>query len=143
MILVCENCEISYNKPLSHVRVGRQFCTRVCYTNWYKNNPGTWVDIVSGYRYIWLDGKQIFEHRHLMQNHIGRKLEKNEVVHHIDGNKLNNTLSNLQLMTKKEHTLFHNLNKEPFTSKRLPISDETRKKMSDSHKKRWQDRRKI
>lgn len=46
-------------------------------------------------------------HRRKMEEHIGRKLKHNEVVHHIDGNKLNNDLSNLQLMTRKEHIEIH------------------------------------
>lgn len=46
-------------------------------------------------------------HRRKMEEHIGRKLKPNEVVHHIDGNKTNNDLSNLQLMTRKEHIKIH------------------------------------
>lgn len=33
------------------------------------------------------------------------------VVHHIDENKTNNNISNLKLMTKKEHMIFHKKNK--------------------------------
>lgn len=39
----------------------------------------------------------IFEHRLVMEEHLGRVLEPNEVVHHRDGNKQNNALENLQL----------------------------------------------
>lgn len=49
----------------------------------------------------------IREHRLIMSNHIGRPLRNDEVVHHIDGNGLNNDISNLQLMTKKEHDSYH------------------------------------
>ena len=38
---------------------------------------------------------------------LGRTLLKNEVVHHIDGNYLNNDPENLQVMTKSEHTQLH------------------------------------
>ena len=44
-----------------------------------------------------------------MEQYLGRKLITGEVVHHIDGNKLNNTLSNLQLMTKSTHTTLHKI----------------------------------
>ena len=37
------------------------------------------------------------EHRLSMENHIGRYLSPKEVVHHIDGNKKNNDISNLVL----------------------------------------------
>lgn len=42
---------------------------------------------------------KIYEHIYVMCNHIGRKLNPDECVHHIDRNKENNSLSNLQLMT--------------------------------------------
>ena len=42
-----------------------------------------------------------------MEEHLGRKLEKNEVIHHRDGNGLNNSLDNLWLMTRSEHQALH------------------------------------
>ena len=42
-----------------------------------------------------------------MEKKIGRKLRKNECVHHKDGNTLNDKLSNLQLMTKSKHISYH------------------------------------
>lgn len=38
---------------------------------------------------------------------IGRKLYKDEVVHHIDHNKTNNNHDNLQVMTKNDHARYH------------------------------------
>lgn len=46
-------------------------------------------------------------HRQLMEKHIGRKLEEGEVVHHIDGNKRNNNINNLELLTHSEHSTQH------------------------------------
>lgn len=48
-------------------------------------------------------------HRIVIENHLGRLLNADEIVHHIDKNKKNNLLSNLQLTDKKEHTRNHNL----------------------------------
>ena len=45
--------------------------------------------------------------RYLTLSSIGRKLKNNEVVHHIDGDKLNNDINNLKLMTRKEHIEIH------------------------------------
>jgi len=42
-----------------------------------------------------------------MEAAIGRRLRKGECVHHIDGDKLNNELSNLQLMTIADHAKLH------------------------------------
>jgi hypothetical protein len=47
------------------------------------------------------------EHRLLMEAKIGRYLQPKEVVHHIDGNRRNNDLGNLRLMTWKEHAELH------------------------------------
>ena len=38
----------------------------------------------------------------LMEKELGRKLESNEVVYHIDGDKFNNELSNLEVITRAE-----------------------------------------
>lgn len=43
------------------------------------------------------------KHRLIVERSIGRKLETGECVHHIDGNKTNNDLSNLLLMSNKNH----------------------------------------
>ena len=47
------------------------------------------------------------KHRRIMENHLGRKLEPNEHVHHIDGNPRNNSLDNLVVLTKSGHHKLH------------------------------------
>ena len=49
----------------------------------------------------------VHEHILVMEAHIGRLLDTHEVVHHIDGVKGNNSLSNLELMTDIEHRRLH------------------------------------
>lgn len=68
------------------------------------------------------------EHVYEIEKKIGRKLGKNEIVHHVDGNKKNNEISNLILMTNGEHSSFHNKNRK--------VSIKTRQKISSSLKKR-------
>lgn len=46
-------------------------------------------------------------HRVLMENKLGRLLLASEVVHHIDENKDNNDLSNLQVMSASDHVKHH------------------------------------
>jgi hypothetical protein len=42
-----------------------------------------------------------------MENHLNRFLDDNEVVHHINGDKLDNRIENLQVMLISEHSRFH------------------------------------
>ena len=67
---------------------------------------GTFIH--EGYRNIWVNGKYRKEHDLVMENRIGRGLTKYEVVHHINGNKLDNRIENLKLMTKSTHVAYHN-----------------------------------
>lgn len=46
-------------------------------------------------------------HRQVMESYLGRKLRSNEIVHHIDGNKLNNDISNLCILSRSEHAKLH------------------------------------
>jgi hypothetical protein len=46
-------------------------------------------------------------HRQVMERFLKRKLNKNEIVHHIDENTLNNGLDNLLLISRGEHTALH------------------------------------
>jgi HNH endonuclease len=49
----------------------------------------------------------VYLHRHLASLKIDRWLTNKEQVHHIDGNKLNNSLDNLEILSKKEHAHKH------------------------------------
>ena len=70
------------------------------------NQPGFWLEY--GYKILYAEGgKHIREHINVMEMCIGRKLEKNEVVHHINKNKLDNRIENLRLMTRGEHSILH------------------------------------
>jgi hypothetical protein len=59
----------------------------------------------------------VSQHVLLMSEKIGRALNDNEVVHHIDGNKSNNNMDNLELMAKFDHKSFHS--KQPRKRKSL------------------------
>lgn len=48
-------------------------------------------------------------HRVAAEEMLGRKLIKGEIVHHIDGNRHNNSHDNLQVMTQAEHARIHML----------------------------------
>ncbi|MHB2169944.1 HNH endonuclease signature motif containing protein [Alsobacter sp. R-9] len=51
------------------------------------------------------------EHRVIGEQIAGRKLHRNEHVHHIDGNKHNNDPSNLMVLSSEEHARLHAMEK--------------------------------
>lgn len=52
------------------------------------------------YKHQTKNGKKQPIHRHIMEEHIGRKLEHNEHVYHVDGDPSNDSLDNLIVITK-------------------------------------------
>jgi len=68
---------------------------------------------INGYNSLYAGPyKRIYEH-HLVwikTNQLHR-IPDGCMIHHLDGNKLNNNLRNLQLMTRDFHMKIHNLNK--------------------------------
>ena len=51
-----------------------------------------------------------YVHRWVMEKHLGRHLSYQEVVHHIDGDKLNNRIENLRLFKDQNEHNNHHLN---------------------------------
>ena len=97
----------------------RKYCSKPCLYKSRLNNKYNWKGGViitkNGYRKVYQPNhphahrNKVFEHRLVMEQHIGRILNSKERVHHIDRNKLNNNISNLILCSNEsEHQkLYH------------------------------------
>lgn len=115
MIECCE-CGKIFERNDCHIKE-HNFCSRGCYRQWHKKNmvaenaphwKGGVYHTQSGYLYIRQeDGKYKAEHRSIVEEMLGRKLTCDEVVHHLDENKQNNSIENLVVMDREEHAKLH------------------------------------
>lgn len=55
------------------------------------------------YPRVWRDGKVVRQHRATTEEALGRKLEAQEVVHHVNGDKTDNRLENLRVLPSQRH----------------------------------------
>lgn len=105
----CDNCGKIFIKARNSKKY--KFCSQECSryymvgdkANSYKGGTIT----TQGYKAIKIGNKYILEHRIIMEENIGRKLTRREQVHHIDGNKLNNDISNLDIIDISKHGRIH------------------------------------
>ena len=75
------------------------------------SGDGRWMmPVPEGYKgKSYIGGRYVYEHRHLMEQKIGRLLRPGEVVHHKNGNKLDNRMENLEIKGHREHVRDHNI----------------------------------
>ena len=113
----CDNCGEDINRLPCMVNTHNNFCNKECHIEYQRQNSPSgenhhnWKNGVchsGGYKLLTQgDGSYKLEHRIIMENLLGRKLSSNEIIHHIDHNKLNNDITNLQIMSREEHSRLH------------------------------------
>lgn len=134
----CKECGGEFITWECRRKIGQgYFCSKKCAIEYRKKNPSkykkpthlhkvgeehpSWKggkkEDKDGYYYVWV-GKEnhphatadgyVFEHRHVMEQHLGRYLKPTEIVHHKDRNVKNNDINNLVLCkNQKEHLAQH------------------------------------
>lgn len=117
---VCEICLADFLPPKKN-RPGR-YCSAKC-----RNTGNSRVSVerranaqrgTGSKWYVKDHGRH--QHRIVAERVIGRPLAAGEIVHHIDGNKKNNSPENLKVMTQREHMIEHGLGLRGVTPKHKP-----------------------
>lgn len=75
-----------------------------------------------------------FEHRVIFEREAGIKVPKNCCVHHINGDKKDNRIENLCMMTHKAHTLLHHCGTKRSIKTKKKLSGQAKKRLSDKTK---------
>ena len=97
---------------------------------WNKGIGKGWIN-GRGYREISINGQSIKEHRHIMEQHLSRKLLPSEDVHHINGDKTDNRVENLEVIDHGKHTIKTNASRTYKRGQKHEMSETERKRRSD------------
>lgn len=99
---VCIYCSTVFGHSPSRIR---NYCSRTCFASHRKDvfSHGSGV-YVKGYS---KKHKTRKKHRIIAMEILGIDLTQDQILHHINGDRSDNRIENLQIMTQSEHTKMH------------------------------------
>ena len=97
----------SYKCSNSHIQTEKQNKERSKKLNGRKQHQT--LITFGKYKYVTINGKSYPEHRFVMEQHLGRKLDSKEIVHHINGDRGDNRIENLEVVNHKRHVYLHRI----------------------------------
>lgn len=116
-VVYCELCGKELLRTPTVIKKNKHhFCSKEHYDEWlidHHEKKGVLVNNGiyhhgQGYIFRYQSSKNYkAEHRLVMEQCLGRPLRSDEIVHHKDGNKQNNDISNLEIVTRAEHIEIH------------------------------------
>uniref|UniRef100_A0A6M3LXM7 Putative homing endonuclease n=1 Tax=viral metagenome TaxID=1070528 RepID=A0A6M3LXM7_9ZZZZ len=116
ILVRCRTCNQALYLSINAVIKGtaRKYCSRICYVTWKtttsKDNPGQYFkkDHERWYVYWRENGTRTTMPRaRWVWEQANGPIPDGYVVHHKDENKENDSLDNLELMTREDHTFYH------------------------------------
>lgn len=88
----------------------------------WKNSSG-YIEIVCRNHPYKSKRNTVYEHRLIMEKHLGRHLTKEEVIHHINGIKDDNSIENLELTSNSLHIANHHKKEKKLNPFRYRVED--------------------